>query len=172
MILILGRFQPLHKGHMKLFRETYRKDRDLVIAVGSAGKSHLENNPLTGDERKEMLERALKAGGMAARIVLVPDRPSDEGYVEHVEEQLGARPGRVVTENPWTIELFTKAGYDVDVTDRHFELSSTDIRRRIACGDEWRHLVPEEVAGFLEERGIVDRIKGLSGRGEDREEEG
>lgn len=161
MILILGRFQPLHNGHMKLIRESAGDDRELVIAIGSAGRKDEKDNPFSGDERKEMLRRALEAEGIHARVVLVPNLPSDEGYVEHVVEHIGGRPAKVVTENPWTIDLFSEAGYDVDVTDRHFELSATDIRRRIAEGRQWEDLVPDEVAGFIEEVRGVERIRGL-----------
>ncbi|MBN1544538.1 nicotinamide-nucleotide adenylyltransferase [Candidatus Woesearchaeota archaeon] len=159
MILILGRFQPLHNGHMKVIRDSLAEDDDLVIAIGSPGKSDQKMNPFSGEERKEMLERTLKARNIAAEIFFVPDRPSDEGYVGHVIEQIGRKPDKIITENPWTIDLFGRAGYKVVVTERHFELSSTEIRNRISKGREWEHLVPEEVAEFINGSRGIERIK-------------
>jgi len=144
---------------MKVIRDVLAEDNDLVIAIGSPGKRNQKNNPFSGEERKDMLERTLKALKIPARILFVPDRPSDEGYVEHVIEQIGSRPDKIITENPWTIDIFGKAGYKVVVTERHFELSSTYIRNRISEGKEWEHLVPKQVAEFVKKIGGIERIK-------------
>ena len=40
--------------------------------------------------------------------------------------------------------------------------SATDLRRRIAAGQPWRHLLPEAVAGYIEERGLY-RDQGVHG---------
>lgn len=159
MILILGRFQPLHNGHMKMIKHALEEDPELIIAIGSAGRSNERQNPLSGDERKQMIETILKTEGLDAKVVLVPNTDSDRYYVEHVEKQIGAKPKKLISENPWSIDLFTKAGYSIIVTDRHFELSSTDIRRRIAEGERWEHLVPSKVADYLRSIDAIERIK-------------
>jgi nicotinamide-nucleotide adenylyltransferase len=159
MILILGRFQPLHNGHMKVISDAYAEDKDLVIAIGSAGKVGQKTNPFSGEERKQMLDSTLRAAQIYARTVLVPDRQSDEGYVDHVLQQIRGKPDKVITENPWTINLFTKAGFNVAVTDRHFDISSTDIRDRISRGDKWEHLVPQKVAEFVRKSGGAERVR-------------
>ena len=161
MILILGRFQPLHKGHMKVIKDVFEEDKDIVIAIGSAQRKNEKENPFGGDERKLMVEKTLKANNIPARVVLVPNLDSDKYYVAHVEEHVGGKPAKVITENPWTINLFTKAGYEVVVTDRHFELSATEIREKIAKGEKWEDLVPEQVAEFIKEIDGVVRIKKL-----------
>ncbi|MBW2971855.1 nicotinamide-nucleotide adenylyltransferase [Candidatus Woesearchaeota archaeon] len=159
MILILGRFQPLHNGHMKVIREAFDKDEEIVIAIGSAGRVDEKENPFSGEERAEMIRKVLDLNGIPARIVLVPNTPTDKGYVQHVEKHIGAKPDKVMTENPWTIDLFSKAGYDVVVTDRHFQISSTKIRKLIASGERWEHFVPSPVPEFIRSIGGIERIK-------------
>lgn len=161
MILILGRFQPLHNGHMKVIRDAYKEDHDIAIAVGSAGRSNEKNNPFSGEERKNMLTKAFQADNIPIKVVLVPNLPSDEDYVKHVLEHVKDRPSKIITENPWTIDLFTKAGYEVTVTDRHFELSATDIRNKIAEDKNWEDLVPTKVAEIIKEIDGINRIKDL-----------
>jgi nicotinamide-nucleotide adenylyltransferase len=161
MILILGRFQPLHNGHMKVIEDALKQDKDIVIAIGSPGKSNQKINPFSGEERKEMIEKTLNARKLPARIFFVPDRPSDEGYVEHVLEHIRAKPDKIITENPWTIDLFTKAGYDVHITPRYFGISATEIRRRMACGEDWESMVPEQISEAVKKICGIDRIKGI-----------
>ena len=159
MILILGRFQPLHNGHMQAIKDASNHDPDLVIAIGSAGKSNEKLNPLSGEERKEMIENILRCEGIDGKVILIPNTDSDKYYVDHVEKQIGAKPDTLISENPWSIDLFTKAGYKIIVPDRHFELSSTDIRTRITNNERWEHLVPSKVADFMKSIDAIERIK-------------
>jgi nicotinamide-nucleotide adenylyltransferase len=125
MILILGRFQPLHKGHLKVIEDAYKEDKDIVIAIGSAQ---------------------------------VTDRKENG----HVEEFVGGKPDKIITENEWTIDLFKKAGYDVHITPRYFDISATDIRDKISKDEPWEDLVPTETLKVLKEINCVDRIKKIS----------
>lgn len=159
MILILGRFQPMHRGHLKVIEDAHREDRDLVIAIGSSQKKNESVNPFSGAERKQMLKRVLDSKGIKAKIVLVPDIECDCSYIRHVEKHIKGRPGLVITENRWTIRLFRSAGYKVRVTPRHFRISSTDIRQRIAENKKWEYLVPRETAELIKKIKGVQRIR-------------
>jgi nicotinamide-nucleotide adenylyltransferase len=161
MILILGRFQPLHRGHMKVIGDAYAEDKALVIAIGSAQKSDESNNPFSGEERQAMLENALKAEKIRARLVLVPDIAADKTYVSHVERFIRGRPDRIITENTWTIALFRKEGYDVHITPRYFGISATEVRRRMACGERWTDMVPKEVADVIKRVKGIERVRNL-----------
>lgn len=146
---------------MKVIEDAYKEDDDLVIAVGSSQKKDELDNPFSGAERRQMLESALSAEGISARLVLIPDIICDNTYVHHVEKHIKGKPDSIITENDWTIKLFRKAGYKVKVTPRHFGISSTEIRKRIAAGNEWKTLIPEEVAEIIENVNGVERIKKL-----------
>jgi len=43
---------------------------------------------------------------------------------------------------------------DLPVISRRIEISSTEIRNRVACGKSIRYLVPENVSRFIESRGL------------------
>ncbi|MBW2997321.1 nicotinamide-nucleotide adenylyltransferase [Candidatus Woesearchaeota archaeon] len=162
MILILGRFQPLHKGHLKVIEDAYKEDKDIVIAIGSAQVTDRKENPFSAEERKLMLEKTLEANNIKAKIILVPDIACDDTYVGHVEEFVGDKPDKIITENEWTIDLFKKAGYDVHITPRYFDISATDIRDKISKDEPWEDLVPTETLKVLKEINCVDRIKKIS----------
>ncbi len=167
MILILGRFQPLHRGHLKAFQKAYDEDKDLVIAIGSSQLSDQEKNPFTAEEREEMINRVLKNKGIKAKIVLVPDIPCDENYVKYVESLVGRKADKVVTENPWTEKLFKEAGYEVKVTPRYFGISATKIRTAMAEGKQWAESVPQEVVDYIKSIRGDERVRQLLKREEE-----
>ncbi|MFC1722618.1 nicotinate-nucleotide adenylyltransferase, partial [Nanoarchaeota archaeon] len=117
-----------------------------------------KDNPFSGDEREEMLRAVLEANDIVAKIVQVPDIPSDEKYVGHVEEYVG-KPDKVITENPLTEKLYKEAGYKVEITERYFGISATEIREKMIVGGEWQKLVPAQVVEYLEKIGGVERVK-------------
>lgn len=159
MILILGRFQPLHKGHLKVIEDAYKEDKEMIIAVGSAQVKGRKENPFSAEERRLMLEKTLEANNIQAKIVLVPDIACDSTYVSHVEDFIGGKPDRIITENEWTIDLFKRAGYDVHITPRYFDISATDIRDKMSKDEPWEDLVPTETLEVLKEIKSVERIK-------------
>ena len=57
--LFVGRFQPIHKGHVKAIEDILRKVDELVIVIGSAQYSHRADNPFTVGERITMIRKAL-----------------------------------------------------------------------------------------------------------------
>ncbi len=159
--LLIGRFQPLHLGHMELIRRAVKRYR-LVIVIGSAQKSHTVENPFTGGERYEMIERALEKEGMRASIIPVSDVDYNAVWPSHIISM--CPPFDVVlSNNPLTVELFSplKKVMETDLFSRK-EYSGKEIRRRMIEGEKWRHLVPEEVAKYIDEIDGVGRIKYLA----------
>lgn len=146
---------------MKVIEDAYKDDRNIVIALGSCQEANTQRNPFSAEERTHMLEQSLDAKGIRAKIIPVPDITCDDSYVRHLEKFVGKKSDRIMTENPWTVELFRKAGYDVSITPRYFSISASDIRDRITKGKPWTNFVPKEVAKVIKEVDGVKRIKGL-----------
>ncbi len=162
MTLILGRFQPLHNGHLKVIKDAFAEDKDIIIAVGSSQKKDEKSNPFSGEERKMMIKTVLDANEINTDVYLVPDIDSDEEYVKHVEKIVCRRFKKVITENNHTVELFRKAGYDVKVTPRYFGISATGVRQKIAEDGNWDKDVPSDVVRLIKKFGGVEKIKRLS----------
>ncbi|NQU78649.1 nicotinamide-nucleotide adenylyltransferase [Candidatus Woesearchaeota archaeon] len=162
MILILGRFQPLHKGHMKVLEDAYQDDKRIIIAIGSAQEKRTKLNPFSAVQRKIMLEKSLKVKNIPAKIFFIPDIKGDGNYVHHIENIIKKKPGKIITENPWTVSLFKKAGYDVILTPRHFNISATEIRKRLTNRKKWKDMVPDEVAKYIDKINGENLIKTIA----------
>lgn len=163
MGLIIGRFQPFHKGHFEVIKTISKECDGLVIGIGSAELSHTFDNPFTAGERHLMISRALKGSGMN-NFYLVPivDINRYSVWVSHVES-LVPPFNTIYSNNSLTRRLFREAGYEV----RHSPLfnrevySGTEIRRRMAADEDWEHLIPEGVVEVIREIDGVSRLKDL-----------
>ncbi|MCK5309571.1 MAG: adenylyltransferase/cytidyltransferase family protein, partial [Thermoplasmata archaeon] len=49
--LIIGRFQPFHKGHFEVLKEIAGQVDKLIIGIGSADESYTFEDPFTAGER-------------------------------------------------------------------------------------------------------------------------
>lgn len=71
--LIIGRFQPLHQGHIKLIRTVLDEGKDVLIAIRNTKKN--ENNPYSVEARKEMFYREFMKEIREYRmeVIVIPD---------------------------------------------------------------------------------------------------
>jgi len=154
--LFVGRFQPLHKGHVHAIKDAMKR-YEVVIVIGSVGKRSFEN-PFSFRERKRMIESVF---GKKLKIVGVRDFNDDERWVEEVEKKV--KFDIVISGNEWTRRCFRKAGYKLLYPKflNPTKYSGKEIRRRIVEGKKWEHLVPEQVVEIVKEVGGEERIKKL-----------
>lgn len=156
----MGRFQPFHHGHAA-FVDAMTDDVDeIVLAIGSADRSHTVKNPFMAGERLRMIKAAVAETPGTHYVVPVPDVPRHAVWVSHVESLCPAFDV-VYTNNPLVERLFAEAEYDVrgmELINRS-EYQGTEIRQRILSGDDWRELVPEPVVAIIEEIDGVARLR-------------
>jgi nicotinamide-nucleotide adenylyltransferase len=164
--LLVGRFQPFHRGHLGVVRSirSAHPDRPLLLGIGSAQASFTPDNPFTAGERFEMIERALVEAEIDGCLpVPLTDIDRHALWVSHVASLLPPFE-TVYTNNPLTRTLFERVGYSVEsppwVDRTRFE--GAKVRSAMAEGNRWRALVPASVATYLEELHAVDRVRLLS----------
>jgi nicotinamide-nucleotide adenylyltransferase len=165
--LLIGRFQPFHRGHLGVVREirTERPAAGLVLAIGSAQVSYTWKDPFTAGERFEMAVRALREARVeGVECVPVMDIQRHALWVRYLESLLPPFD-RVYTNNPLTRLLFEQAGYDVErpqlIERRRFE--GENIREHLAADRGWKPLVPPAVGRYLATIRAPARLKLLRG---------
>lgn len=171
--LFVGRFQPFHKGHLAVVKKILKTNERVIIAIGSAEKNFLPENPLTASERFQLIEESLIEAKISAnRYCIIPVRNLDNYalWVNHVN----------VYVPPYT-KLYTgseivkacyegkyhrpgeknKIGPEIVQIKRGGGISSTKIRQAILKNKSWEKLVPKAVAKKLKEWHISKRLKDL-----------
>ncbi len=163
--LVIGRFQPLHNGHMEVLRKCASESDHLIVGIGSAQSSHDPDNPFTAGERYQMISESLRDEGIIEfSIVPVEDLNRYSVWVAHVVSMVPPFK-RVYSNNPMTRRLFEEAGYEVHRSPMYNRevYSGTEIRRRMAEGEEWRSLVPPAVSATIDAIDGVGRIRDITG---------
>jgi nicotinamide-nucleotide adenylyltransferase len=164
--LFVGRFQPIHKGHVKVIKDLLKKVDELIIVVGSAQYSHRLDNPFTVGERLTMIREALESEKIPRDRYWIIPVPDMHMHMMWVAEVVGYTPkfDVVFTNEPLTRRLFIEAGYKVEAIPFHKRkvFSATEIRERMLNNKSWEELVPKSVAQFIKKIGGVQRIRELS----------
>ncbi len=164
--LFVGRFQPIHLGHLKAIRDVLNEVDELVIVIGSAQYSHNVDDPFTAGERLVMVRGALEEAGVDCRQIWLVPVPDVHLHVMWVSALKGYTPkfDVVYSNEPLTRRLFMEDGYEVKSIRFHKRkvYSSTEIRERMLNGEGWEKLVPRSVVELIREIDGVNRLRDLA----------
>lgn len=59
--LLIGRFNPIHQGHIKLIKFALKQIKEkLIVIIGSSNTSRTQKNPFNYDERLKLFQLSLK----------------------------------------------------------------------------------------------------------------
>ena len=78
---VIGRFQPLHKGHVDMINKVLavrNKGDRVLILVGSSNKTRSLTNPLTYEEREQMILREFQGKGIEVQPLRDYDYNNDK----------------------------------------------------------------------------------------------
>jgi len=167
-LLVPGRFQPPHFGHIGTIRYALGLADEVVVVVGSAQESYTLSNPLTAGERILLLRKVLRAtlGDDYSRvyIVPVPDIQMHKVWVQYLRMLLPPFEG-VVSGNELVLMLFEDAGLAAIRPPMYKPniCNGTLIRDLAIKGGPWWECVPEVIREDLERMGFVERLRRLAG---------
>lgn len=101
--VLIGRFQPFHNGHLALLRLALAQAPLCVVVVGSAHSAASPKNPFSFDDRKAMIEQALRPDERErVRVVPVRDYYNESRWATAVEAAVASTMG---THKPTLIAL-------------------------------------------------------------------
>lgn len=163
--LLIGRFQPFHKGHVYVIKEILKEVDEIIICIGSAQASHSLENPFTAGERLMMISKSLFENGIKKNYYIIPiqDINNNSLWVSQLRS-LTPPFEKVYSGNALVKRLFAEVGIKV-VTPPMYnreEYSGTEIRRRMLSGEVWEELVPKAVVEVVKEVDGVKRLKDLA----------
>lgn len=161
--LFIGRFQPIHKGHLKIIKDILEELDEVVIGMGSAQEDYTLKNPFTANERRDMIAAALgdeKIDKERVRIIEIPDISTNSAWAVYAT---GMCPEFQIlwTGSPWVGLLFTDAGLKVKAHElfEREKYSATEVRDRMLSGGNWKELVTPSVAALIDKTKAADRLK-------------
>ncbi|EOK5945626.1 TPA: hypothetical protein ACPVZ2_000745 [Vibrio parahaemolyticus] len=174
-----GRFQPLHNEHLDYLISAMESCEHLVIGItqpdienlssvhNNTKRTNLQSNPLTYNERVEMLTLVFNSLGIDCRkysfvrfYIDEPDRlfsekiSKDWVFFTTIREEWNKKKISLLQE----LNLNVIVLYEDYSSDR---ITSTAIRKKIMVGDQsWKVLVPEACSIYLEKISFHKRLRG------------
>ena len=157
--LLVGRFQPFHKGHLYLIKKALEVADQLIIGIGSANITDV-NNPLDYEIRRKIIKAVLykeKLQNKVIKIVPLDDFYNNEKWKNNVQKQLslalsGAeRVDLVVGNNEWTNNILKQAGYKILECPyfNRYLYEGWRIRRMIVEGKNFEKRIPNYLYKFV-----------------------
>jgi bifunctional NMN adenylyltransferase/nudix hydrolase len=92
--IVIGRFQPVHKAHIELIKESISKAEECIIVVGSAFGPRTTKNPFTYEERSGFLSGLFSMWGPMTyepKTHIVPARDyfyNNNLWIESIQQQI------------------------------------------------------------------------------------
>ncbi|HEV2192882.1 MAG TPA: nicotinamide-nucleotide adenylyltransferase [Nitrosopumilaceae archaeon] len=149
--LLIGRFQPFHKGHLAAVNFGLSQVENLWIGIGSSNKNNEKRNPFSADERKEMILSSLDKSILnRVQIFYIPDVNDHAKWTYHVDS-IVPKYDVIFSNDDFTTTLYQKRGIkviSVPLLQREV-ISGTNIREMMAMGKNWMELVPEGTKNVL-----------------------
>ncbi|MFX1236977.1 MAG: nicotinamide-nucleotide adenylyltransferase [Promethearchaeota archaeon] len=162
--LFIGRFQPLHHGHLYIIRNILKSCKKIKIGIGSSQLSYEKNNPFSGVERKQFIQAALNKRHIKKdqyEIFEIPDIYNAKKWVDHVVSITGEFDV-IYSNSNWVRALFSNKEFDVGKKYELFkkEYCGSNIRNLIGKNEiGWKRLVPKEVIDLIQKFTGIERIK-------------
>lgn len=177
--VIHGRFQVLHNDHLRYLMAGKRRCRHLVVGITNPdphstkaeatdpSRSDPAANPLTYFERHRVVKAVLHHAGVGYDEFSIvpfpinyPERypyyvPFDALFFLSIYDDWGRRKQEYFTDLGLTTHVLW------EVSPEQKGISGVDVRKRMAAGDPWEHLVPAPVPLMMIEWGIPERLKKL-----------
>ena len=174
--VIHGRFQVLHNDHLKYLLAGKALCRHLVVGITNPDPSRIREesadprrsgrsaNPLTFFERYQLVRVALTWAGLGLddfSVVPLPIHdpqlyqyyvPIDAVFFLAIYDDWGRRKKKYFE----SLNLNVHVLREVNPEDKG--ISGSDVRRKMAQGKPWEHLVPGGVAILLKKWGIPRRL--------------
>ena len=162
--LFLGRFQPLHHGHIYMLNKILKLYKEIKIGVGSSQLSKSKINPFTYEERVNFIRQALTKRGIPSQrfsIYPIPDIFNTSKWVNHVISIVGSFD-TIFSNSGWVRQLFQNQGYTVGQKIGIFKkkYNASYVRKLISKDNKnWMSLVPKEVVNLIRDCDGIERIR-------------
>ncbi|NHJ22319.1 MAG: nicotinamide-nucleotide adenylyltransferase [Candidatus Lokiarchaeota archaeon] len=164
--LFIGRFQPLHHGHIYILTKLLKSYKRLKIGIGSSQLSKIKSDPFTYQERVNFISSALKKRGISPeryKIFPIPDIFNANKWVDHVISIVGEFD-TLFSNSEWVRQLFLNKGIRIGNKIEIFKkkYNGSNVRKLISKENKyWKNLVPKEIANLIVKFNGIDLIKTL-----------
>lgn len=135
-VFFIGRFQPLHNGHIQVIESALKLTNNLIMLIGSSNVSRSIRNPFTFLERKQMIEDSFDSNTFKAILPLNDYPYNDTKWIVDVTTAINsitkgnndnvALIGHTKSDTAYYLSLFPSFSYEE--VPESLPISATDLR--------------------------------------------
>ena len=155
--LMLGRFQPFHKGHLALTKQILRTCDELIVMIGSAQFNFIDKDPFSAGERVLMIHEALKEARIDLSKCYIIPVPNDENNARWLAYLRSMVPPFDVLYSGNDFVKYLAQSQDPDIV-----MEDPVFAEKEKYGKPWEHLVPPAVLNVIEQVGGIMRMNILA----------
>lgn len=150
--IVIGRFQPFHKGHKYLIEKALENVEKLYIGIGGANLDD-SDNPYNSEKRKKFLREFIKEEGLKDKIIAVlplNNHPDDSIWLKRLLKKTG-HVEVVIGNNEWVNGIFENVGIPairIGHLKRHL-YEGTKIRDLMRKNKKWEDRVPNYLGSLI-----------------------
>jgi bifunctional NMN adenylyltransferase/nudix hydrolase len=135
-LVFIGRFQPLHQGHIHVINEAKKLAKTVLVLVGSANSAPSPKNPFTYEERRWWILDAVDQADAWVSVKPLPDSSyNDTAWIANVQQIVNGVTGGNKTgiigfskdHTSYYLKLFPEWGA-VEIPTQFSVLNSSNIR--------------------------------------------
>jgi len=141
--VVIGRFQPFHKGHYEIILQAALKARKVLVLIGSSNKPRTYKNPWTYDERAQMIKDSFEGSTMKYVVHTAPlidyiyndrkwmNQVITKIYLFNADQKLDNSKTVIVghdkDSSSWYLKAFPQ--FHILNCENHQGINATDIRK-------------------------------------------
>jgi nicotinamide-nucleotide adenylyltransferase len=159
--LMIGRFQPFHKGHLELAKQILQNCEELIIAIGSAQFNYSYSDPFTAGERATMAHAALVESKLdMSRCYIIPiiNDENNAQWFAHLKSMVPSF--EIIYSGNDFVGILLKG--QAEVLQPKFSkkklYNGTYIRKLMINSNRWKEYVPNSVVEVIEKIDGVNRV--------------
>lgn len=175
-LVFIGRFSPVHSGHIHVIRKALEQSENLILVIGSDKKGLDTRNPLTTKQRIELIQLSLTPEEMN-RIHFAPQVDytyNDDRWIASIQASVSSITMKPFRAGPTKIGII---GYNKDHTSYYLKKfpqweyipvspinnqNSTDFRRYLFEGKDYSsYIETKDAKDYLWNWTLTDEFKRL-----------
>jgi nicotinamide-nucleotide adenylyltransferase len=160
--LFIGRFQPIHLGHIDAIKQILDKGfKNIIIGLGSSQEKNTPKNPFDLEQREKLVNEVLleKFPKIKFEFLAIPDFSDSKKWLDFI--LANSNPFEAVfTGNPYVEFCFKESDKKIYKLNINLPIKATNIRKQVAQdSDLWKDAVPLPVAKKLSSKDWQNSFK-------------
>jgi len=156
-VLYIGRFQPVHSGHLETITKAFYQTKNVIVVIGSANQAPTPKNPWPVEQRKEMINSLLNIihpdSGSKLHFIPMEDRLyNDDKWLTYLQmkiEELVCNGSMAIIGHDKGDSGYIKQCFpDVDFIDTGAYIKESGAAGRVVSATKIRELMFDGDVGY------------------------